>query len=101
MECVFRTGDFDRLRETLADDLTFRGPMYDFDSADDYVNSLRSDPPVGFHHEVLRTYTDHSSVCLVYRFSKPGVATTMVQTFDIVNEKIQSILLVFDTGVFR
>ncbi len=101
MDCVFQTGDFDRLRLILADDLKFTGPFHNYDSADDYIDALQTDPPADFNCEMIRSYADHSSACLVYRFSKPGVATTMVQLFDTSNEKIQRIRLVFDTDAFR
>ena len=100
MDYIFKSGDFEGLERLLADDLQFRGPLYNFDTANDYVNSLRADPPLGFDYEIIRTYVDNSSACLVYKFSKPGVTTTMVQTFETDNKKIKSILLVFDTSAF-
>ena len=42
-----------------------------------------------------------SSACLIYQFSKPGVSTSMPQTFDTKDGKISSILLIFDTGAFQ
>jgi hypothetical protein len=33
------------LRKIFSDDLKFSGPFYNFDSADDYVNALRNNPP--------------------------------------------------------
>ena len=101
MDCVFKTGNLEELRNILSDDLQFRGPFFHFDSADDYVNSLRNDPPENFEYEILKSYTDNSSACLVYQFSKPGVSTPMTQTFEAIDGKISSILLIFDTGVFH
>lgn len=101
MNCVFRTGDLEELRNLLSDDLQFRGPFFSFDSANDYVNSLRKDPPENFEYEVIKSYSDEFSACLVYRFSKPGVSTVMTQTFETTHGKISSILLVFDTGAFQ
>jgi len=101
MDCVFKTGNLEELRIILSDDLQFRGPFFNFDSADTYVDSLRNDPPVDFEFEIIKSYADDSSVCLVYRFSKPGVSTSMTQTFETIDGKIDSILLIFDTGAFR
>ena len=101
MDCVFKSIDFVQLRYILEDDLRFKGPFFEFNSADDYVNSLRVDPPVGFDYQIIRTYADKTSACLVYKFSKPGVTTIMVQIFETENEKIKSILLVFDRAAFR
>ena len=101
MACVFKSNDFEQLRYILEDGLRFVGPLYTFSSADDYVSALRDDPPVDFDYQIIRTYADKTSACLVYKFSKPGVTTTMVQTFETENGKIKSILLVFDTAAFR
>ena len=100
MECVFKTGDWEELRKILSNDLKFRGPLFNFDSADAYVTSLQKDPPVNFEFEIMNCYTNEDSVCLIYQFSKPGVSTIMSQTFEVLDGKIKSILLVFDTGAF-
>ncbi len=100
MACVFKAVDFDELRSILADDLQFDGPFFNFDTADDYVDSLRSAPPQGFEYEEIRCYEDDSSANLVYLFSKPGISTAMSQTFWTNHGKITRILLIFDTGVF-
>jgi len=101
MDCVFKTGNLEALRNILSDDLQFRGPFFNFDSADTYVNSLRNDPPVDFEYKIIKRYADNSSACLVYQFSKPDVSTSMAQTFETVDGKISSITLIFDTGAFR
>ena len=101
MNCVYKTGDWEALRNILADDLKFSGPYFNFDSADEYVNSLRNDPPKDFEYQMIKNYEDISSACLVYQFSKPGISTSMSQTFWTNDGKITRILLVFDTGAFR
>jgi len=101
MDIVFSTGNFDQLRRILTNNLQFRGPLYNFDTAEDYISSMQADPPKDFKFQVLKSYEDSSSACLVYKFSKPGVSTIMTQTFDTDNNKIKSILLVFDTGAFE
>ena len=101
MDCVFKTGDYEELRNILADNFQFSGPFYNFDTADAYIDSLRTDPPVDFDYEIIKSYSDNLSACLIYKFSKPGVSTTMAQMFNITNGKIRSILLLFDTDTFR
>ena len=100
MDILFSGGDIEQLRELFADNLKFVGPLHEFDCADDYINSLRSDPPRHFQYKIIRSLEDESSACLVYQFSKPGVCTPMAQLFEIGNGKIEKILLVFDTGAF-
>ena len=101
MEILFSNGDLDQLHEILADNLKFEGPLFTFDSADSYIKSLKKDPPIDFNYELIKSYEDATSACLVYIFNKPGITTTMFQTFETKNNKITGILLVFDTSVFN
>jgi hypothetical protein len=100
MELLFEGGDLDELTRLLAEDLIFSGPFFEFGTATDYIESLKADPPQGFEYDLVRSYEDESSACLVYRFSKPGVSTPMAQFFEVRNGRISRILLVFDTGAF-
>lgn len=100
LDCIFFNKDYSSLRKIFADDLIFRGPLYSFDTAEDYINSMLKNPPKDFSFELLKSYEDETSACIVYRFSKPGVSTMMTQTFEVENGRIKSILLVFDTGDF-
>ncbi len=98
MEIFFSGEDIEELSHLFAEDLTFRGPLYEFNSAQDYINSLKSDPPRGFAYEIIGSFEDSSSARLVYRFTKPGVSTLMAQLFEVRDDKIIKIVLVFDTG---
>ena len=100
MEIFFSGKDFEELRHLFAEDFTFRGPLYEFNSAKDYVHSLKLDPPREFTYEIISSFEDSSSARLVYRFNKPGVSTLMAQLFEVSDDKISKIVLVFDTGAF-
>ena len=81
MEIFYDGGDFEELREYLSIDLVFEEPFYSYDNANDYIVAMQADPPKGFTYKLLRQYEDATSACLIYKFSKPGVSTIMVQTF--------------------
>jgi len=100
MEIFFSCRDIGELTHLFAPDFTFRGPFYEFDSAEDYINSLKSDPPEGCEYKIIRSFENDSSACLVYQFTKPGVSVPMAQLFEIEHGKISKILLVFDTVAF-
>ena len=100
MEIFYSGQDVGRLRALLSDELEFRGPLYRFQSADAYVDSLLADPPVGMTYRVVESFSTERSACLVYEFEKAGVRTPMVQLFKCSAGKIDAILLVFDTGDF-
>ena len=98
---VFYSGrDAEELRPILADDLVFEGPFLRCASAGEYIDSLRGDSREGMSCETLWEFEDGESACLVYRFSKPGVETTMAQVFETRCGRIARITLVFDTGDF-
>ncbi len=100
MEIFFSGGDIEELGHIFSKDFTFSGPFYEFDSAEAYLDSLRSDPPENFCYELIRSFENESSACLVYQFSKTGISTPMAQMFEVSNGKICKILLIFDTGPF-
>ncbi len=101
MDIFFSGENFSELRNILAPGLSFTGPFYAFRSAEEYIASLEADPPVGSGYELLGSFESESAACLVYRFTKPGVSTTMAQLFEMEGGRIQQILLVFDTAPFE
>lgn len=100
MEIVFSGRNLERLYDLLSEDLKFRGPLFTFDSAHDYIQSLLYDPPLKFKYEILETQQTDNEVRLIYRFSKPGVSTLMIQYFTIREDKICRIKLEFGPAVF-
>ena len=98
---IFYSGEnIQDLSQLFTNDLKFNGPFYTFGSAKDYISSLLSDPPKDFKYSILYTYENETSACIIYQFSKPGVTLPMTQYFEVKNEKISKILLIFDTGKF-
>jgi len=47
MEIFYSGKDIEKLTDLLAEDLSFRGQLFEFDSAEEYINSLKKDPPKG------------------------------------------------------
>ena len=101
MEIFYSGNDLERLNDILAEDLSFIGPLYTFNSAEDYINSLLGDPPIGMRYEILKTFEDENSTCIIYQFYKGNVSSTMCQLFEVEDEKISKINLIFDTNAFN
>ena len=101
MACFYGDAPLESMEALLADDLIFRGPLYEFSSAKDYLESLRADPPIGAKYQMIKVYEGDNSVCLIYLFSKQGIETLMAQTFEINDGKISKINLIFDTKAFK
>lgn len=100
MDIVFYGKDYKKLNSLLSDNCKFVGPFYQFNNSNEYINSLLNDPPKQFNFEILKTYEENDSVCLIYKFYKPGISTTMAQIFEIEESRISSIQLIFDTQQF-
>ena len=96
METFFRTSDFHSLFDIFSNDLKFNGPLYQFDCAEDYINSLIESPPVDCDFEIVDEYVNKNSVCLIYNFVKGNKQTLMAQTFLIEAGLIKSIMLIFN-----
>lgn len=101
VDSFYGDGDLETVADILAADLIFEGPLFSFDSADAYLASLREEPPAGMQYDLINSFADGSSVCLLYRVSKAGISTPMAPLFEITNGKISKILLIFDSGPFR
>jgi len=101
LDTFYHEDDPELLRELVHPDLSFEGPMYEFTSASDYIEALKQDPPRDMEYRIIKLFSDESSACLVYEFSKPGVKTNMVQLFDIDGGKIRRIRLVFDSAALE
>ena len=97
-DVFFVSHDFDSLAEIFHDDLQFRGPLYSFDSAADYIASLKQDPPVDCRYEKLFECSSEEGINVVYRFIKPGVSLEMSQLFRFRNNRISHILLIFNSS---
>jgi hypothetical protein len=101
LDCFFGKRPLDDMRELLADDLIFSGPFHQSTNADSYFKALLADPPVGVSYNILYEFEKDGVVCIIYEFNKAGVNTTMSQVFEVNNSKINKIVLVFDTSVFK
>ena len=98
MEVFYESGDFESLYEIFDQNIIFVGPLYKFDNAKDYINSLIGSPPIECTFKIMEEYETEGSACLIYEFSKNGKTTLMSQSFSISGDKINQIRLIFNVG---
>ena len=96
MEVFYESGDWEFLYEILDTNLKFIGPLFKFNNARDYVESLINSPPIGCSYQILYTFESEKSVCLIYEYSKRGITTLMSQSFWMSEGKIFKIILIFN-----
>ena len=101
MMSFFGEKPVEEMRSILMDDLKFTGPFYKYNTAEDYIQSLKENMPVDdVSYEILQEYENENSCCLVYQSSKQGVDETMAQLFEVNENKITRIRLIFDASKF-
>lgn len=103
---VFYGGEsLDSLTDILAENLIFEGPFFRFESAADYIAALVKDPPENIDYEIVDSYENATSACLLYYLKKadpkkPAMTTPVAQRFEVTGDKITHILIVFDKTFF-
>ena len=100
MEVFYGGESLDSLMSLFSQDFSFKGPYWEYNTAKEYIESLKSDPPCELAYKIINAYENDTSACLLYQFLKPGISTPMAQMFGVNNGKIARILLVFDTAAF-
>ena len=100
MDIFYGGRDLDELYAIFGQEFRFDGPFYSFESASRYVESLKADPPVGCAYELCKAFEDGNVVNLIYDFIKDDIRTPMSQLFEIRDNRIVNILLIFDTAKF-
>ncbi len=100
MEIFFAGRDPDELGPLFSSNFSFQGPMYRFDNAAAYIESLKQAPPQDCNFTLIESFERDNKVCLIYRFSKPDISEVMAQLFTIESDRISRILLIFDSQPF-
>lgn len=101
LEIFFSGENLDELKSLFADNVSFTGPIYQFSSADSYINSLKKDPPKGMKYEIIKSFEYENSACVIYQFTKENVSIPMAQLFETEDGKINKIVLIFDSKDFE
>ena len=93
---AFCSSDIPAIEELLADEFSLEGPLGSFDSREEYVSCLKSDPPVSGSYDIISVHESPECVSVYYNYQRGTVRMTIAQLFWIDNEKISRTLLVFD-----
>ena len=96
----FCAGDVEGLAPLLADELRLEGPLFQFDSCDAYLDSLRQDQLEKGSFRLLSVAESDDGVSIFYEYGKSEGAMTIAQLFKFKDQKIGEILLVFDGREF-
>ena len=96
----FCEGDISGVEAVLALNLQLTGPLYTFKSRDEYIQSLKEDPPKPSRYRILEIAESETGISVFYEYNELSGCLTIAQFFKLRGEKILEILLVFDTKCF-
>ena len=101
----FYSGDFDSAETFLADEFKFKGPFVEVTGRRDYLLAAMRLRPIVRGHVLLKQWEQHMDVCSIYDVSLQTPAgsgnVTMAEWNQVLNGKLISGRLIFDTGAFR
>lgn len=102
---AFYSGDFDGAGAFLADEFKFRGPFVEVVGRQDYLLAAARLRPIVCGHMLLKQWEQHMDICSIYDVSLQTPAgsgnVTMAEWNQVLNGKLISGRLIFDTGEFR
>ena len=93
---AFANADLDSLRQILAPDLKFRGPLLKADRAETYLASLDDGALVPADVRILHISSASDSVSIFYEYVKPEGVLTVAQLFRFRAGQVAETLVVFD-----
>ena len=94
----FCDGNVDGVESTLAEGFRLRGPLFEFNSREAYIQSLRDGPLEKASYRILETSQGDDTVSVFYEYKKSSSTMVVAQFFRISENKIVETLLVFDRG---
>src|SRR5262245_17014560 len=99
---AFGSGDLETARSLLADDLHFKGPLEEFDSADAFMQSVARLAQIITGTELKKVIADGNDVVTIYelRTSTPAATSDVAEWATVKNGKIAEIRVFFDARPF-
>ena len=102
---AFYAGHFDIARCLVADDLSFKGPFVQVDSADALFASAKPLQQIVKGHRPIKQWRDGDEISTLYEMNletPAGNGSVLVSEWNTVRDgKVTSATLVFDTAAFR
>ena len=92
----FCGGNIDGVESTLDEGFRLRGPLFEFDSREAYIQSLRDGPLEKASYRILESSHGDGTVSVFYEYRKSSGSNVVAQFFRIRENMIVETLLVFD-----
>ena len=94
--------DFAAARTLMRDDMTFRGPLDTFHTADEYLESLKQLAAIIQRNDLKKVFVDGDDVCVLYDMvtSTPAGTAFIAEWYQVVGGQISALQVVFDARPF-
>jgi len=95
-------GDFVTARTLMQDNMTFQGPLDTFNTADQYLESLKRLASIIQRIDLKKVFVDGDDVCVLYDMvtNTPAGTAFIVEWYQVKGGKIASMRAVFDARPF-
>ena len=95
-------GDFASARQLLHENLSFRGPIGAFDTADAFIEAWKTLPIVVEQVEVRKVFADAADVCVLFDLvaKRPAVTVLVAEWYRVTDGRIAMMQAVFDARPF-
>jgi ketosteroid isomerase-like protein len=99
---AFGSGDIETARSLLADDLHFKGPIEEFDNADDYIQSVAKLARIVAGTDVKKVLAQGNDVVTIYDLhtNTPAGTSNVAEWATVENGKIAEMRVFFDARPF-
>jgi ketosteroid isomerase-like protein len=99
---AFGRGDVQTARSLLADELHFKGPIEEFNSADEYMQSVAKLAQIVTGTDVKKVFADGDDVVTIYDLhtNTPAGTTNVAEWATVKNGKISEMRVFFDARPF-
>ena len=95
-------GDFATARKLMQDNMTFQGPLDTFNTADDYLESLKKLASIVQRIDLKKVFIDGDDVCVLYDMvtNTPAGTAFIAEWYHVTGGKIAALRAVFDGRPF-
>jgi hypothetical protein len=94
----FCSGEVRGLEPLLAPNFNFQGPLFEFESREEYLEALAQDPPEAGPCRILSLTESQDQASVFYEIQRMEGTILVAQLFRFASGKICESLLVFDTS---
>lgn len=97
LHAFFGETPLEEMQKILAEDVQFTGPFYKFNTADDYIESLKETMPADvIDYEIIQETENNNTCCIVYKSAQDDEISA--QLFEVNDNKITRIRFLADAS---